>query len=82
VEIWQDATNSHGVGVLIEDESAVSIDETEQADLTVFAEVWLKNIRVQQRIGGDAVIYSIFNRWDDRNPKIWRFHRCLLTKCK
>jgi hypothetical protein len=43
-EIWQDAVNSHGVGVLIEDGLAVSIDETEQADLTVFAEVWLKNI--------------------------------------
>jgi len=51
-EIWQDAVNSHGVGVLIEDGNAVSIDETEQADLTVFAEVWLKNIRVQQRLGG------------------------------
>jgi hypothetical protein len=47
-EIWQDAVNSHSVGVLIEDGLAVSIDETEQADLTVFAEVWLKNIRVQQ----------------------------------
>ena len=43
-EIWQDATNSRGVGVLIEDGMAVSIDETEQADLTVFAEVWLKNV--------------------------------------
>ena len=51
VEIWQDPVNSHGVGVLIEDGLAVSIDETEQADLTVFAEVWLKNIREQQRIG-------------------------------
>ena len=30
---------------------SVSIDETEQADMTVFAEVWLKNSRVQQRIG-------------------------------
>jgi hypothetical protein len=49
-EIWQDAVNSHSVGVLIEDGMAVSIDETEQADLTVFAEVWLKNIRVQQRL--------------------------------
>jgi hypothetical protein len=47
-EIWQDAVNSHSVGVLIEDGKAVSIDETEQADMTVFAEVWLKNIRVQQ----------------------------------
>jgi len=51
VEIWQDAVNSHSVGVLIEDGKAVSIDETEQADMTMFAEVWLKNIRVQQRIG-------------------------------
>jgi hypothetical protein len=50
-EIWQDAVNSHGVGILIEDGLAVSIDETEQADLTVFAEVWLKNIRVQQGLG-------------------------------
>ena len=50
-EIWQDPVNSHSVGVLIEDGMAVSIDETEQADLTVFAEVWLKNIRMQQRIG-------------------------------
>jgi hypothetical protein len=50
-EIWQDAVNSHDVGVLIEDGLAVSIDETEQADLTVFAEVWLKNIRVQQGLG-------------------------------
>jgi len=50
-EIWQDAVNSHSVGILIEDGMAVSIDETEQADMTVFAEVWLKNIRVQQRIG-------------------------------
>jgi hypothetical protein len=41
-EIWQDAVNSHGVCVLIEDGKAVSIDETEQADMTVFAEVWLK----------------------------------------
>jgi hypothetical protein len=49
-EIWQDAVNSHNVGVLIEDGLAVSIDETEQADMTVFAEVWLKNIRVQQGI--------------------------------
>ena len=47
-EIWQDAVNSHGVGIQIENGDAVSIDETEQADLTVFAEVWLKNIRVQQ----------------------------------
>jgi hypothetical protein len=30
---------------------AVSIDETEQADMTVFAEVWLKNIWVQQGLG-------------------------------
>jgi hypothetical protein len=37
--------------VEIEDGNAISIDETEQADMTVFAEVWLKNIRVQQRIG-------------------------------
>jgi hypothetical protein len=47
VEIWQDAVNSlnsHSVGVLIEDGKAVSIDETEQADMTMFAEVWLKNI--------------------------------------
>jgi hypothetical protein len=51
VEIWQDAVNSHGVGVLIEDGLAVSVDETEQADMTVFAEVWLKNIRVQQGLG-------------------------------
>ena len=51
VEIWQDAVNSHSVGVLIEDGKAVSIDETEQADMTMFAEVWLKNIRVQQRLG-------------------------------
>jgi hypothetical protein len=51
VEIWQDAVNSHSVGVLIEDGLAVSIDETEQADMTVFAEVWLKNIWVQQRLG-------------------------------
>jgi len=50
-EIWQDAVNSHNVGVLIEDGLAVSIDELEQADMTVFAEVWLKNIREQQRIG-------------------------------
>jgi hypothetical protein len=50
-EIWQDAVNSHSVGVLIEDGNAVSIDETEQADLTVFAEVWLKNIRQQQQLG-------------------------------
>jgi hypothetical protein len=50
-EIWQDAVNSHSVGVEIEDGNAISIDETEQADLTVFAEVWLKNIRMQQRIG-------------------------------
>jgi Xaa-Pro aminopeptidase len=39
------------VGVRIEDGLAVSIDETEQADMTVFAEVWLKNIRVQQGLG-------------------------------
>ncbi|MEA2051430.1 MAG: hypothetical protein U9O90_01205 [Euryarchaeota archaeon] len=51
-EIWQDPVNSHSVGVLIEDGMAVSIDETEQADMTVFAEVWLKNIRVQQGLGG------------------------------
>ena len=51
VEIWQDAVNSHSVGVEIEDGNAISIDETEQADMTVFAEVWLKNIREQQRIG-------------------------------
>ena len=51
VEIWQDAVNSHSVGVLIDDGMAVSIDETEQADLTVFAEVWLKNIRQQQQLG-------------------------------
>ena len=38
-ELWQDAVNSHSVGLLIEDGKAVSIDETEQADLTVFAEV-------------------------------------------
>jgi hypothetical protein len=38
-EIWQDPVNSHSVGVLIEDGLAISIDETEQADLTVFAEV-------------------------------------------
>jgi len=50
-EIWQDPINSHGVGVLIEDGKEVSIDETEQADMTVFAEVWLKNIRVQQGLG-------------------------------
>jgi hypothetical protein len=50
-EIWQDPVNSHGVGVLIEDGNAVSIDETEQADLTVFSEVWLKNIRQQQGLG-------------------------------
>jgi hypothetical protein len=50
-EIWQDGVNSHNVGLLIEDGLAVSIDETEQADLTVFAEVWLKNIRVQQELG-------------------------------
>jgi hypothetical protein len=50
-EIWQDPVNSHGVGVLIEDRKAVSIDETEQADMTMFAEVWLKNIRVQQGLG-------------------------------
>jgi hypothetical protein len=50
-EIWQDAVNSHGVGVLIEDDMAVSIDELEQADMTVFAEVRLKNIRVQQGLG-------------------------------
>jgi hypothetical protein len=50
-EIWQDAVNSHGVGIQIENGDAVSIDETEQADLTVFAEVWLKNIRVQQGLG-------------------------------
>jgi hypothetical protein len=37
--------------VLIEDGLAVCIDETEQADLTVFAEVWLKNIRQQQQLG-------------------------------
>ncbi len=51
VEIWQDAVNSHSVGVQIEDGDAVSIDETEQADMTMFAEVWLKNIWEQQRIG-------------------------------
>jgi len=50
-EIWQDGVNSHNVGLLIEDGLAVSIDETEQADMTVFAEVWLKNIREQQSIG-------------------------------
>jgi hypothetical protein len=49
--IWQDPVNSHGVGIQIEDGNAVSIDETEQADMTVFAEVWLKNIRVQQGLG-------------------------------
>ena len=47
-EIWQDPVNSHGVCVLIEDGLALSIDETEQADMTIFAEVWLKNIWVQQ----------------------------------
>ena len=51
VVIWQDAVNSHGVGIRIDGGMAVSIDETEQADMTVFAEVWLKNIRVQQRLG-------------------------------
>ena len=51
VEIWQDAVNSHGVCVLIEDGKAVSIDETEQADMTVFAEAWLGNIWVQQGLG-------------------------------
>jgi hypothetical protein len=51
VEIWQDAVNSHNVGVLIEDDLAVSIDETEQADMTMFAEVWLKNIWEQQGLG-------------------------------
>ena len=51
VEIWQDAVNSHGVGILVDDGMAVSIDETEQADMTMFAEVWLKNIRVQQGLG-------------------------------
>jgi len=51
VEIWQDAVNSHSVGVLIEDEKAVSIDETKPVDMTVFAEVWLKNIRQQQQLG-------------------------------
>ena len=51
VEIWQDAVNSHSVGVLIEDGKAVSIDETEQADMTMFAEVWLKNIWEQQGLG-------------------------------
>jgi hypothetical protein len=45
------STTSHSVGVLIEDGKTVSIDETEQADVTMFAEVWLKNIRVQQRVG-------------------------------
>jgi hypothetical protein len=50
-EIWQDPVNSHGVGVQIENGSAVSIDETEQADMTVFAEVWLKNIWQQQQLG-------------------------------
>ena len=50
-EIWQDAVNSHSVGVLIEDGKAVSIDETEQADMTMFAEVWLKNIWEQQGLG-------------------------------
>jgi hypothetical protein len=39
VEIWQDAVNSHSVGVLIEDGKA-----------TMFAEVWLKNIWEQQGI--------------------------------
>ena len=58
-EIWQDAVNSHSVGVLIEDGKAVSIDETEQADLTVFAEVWLKNIRVQQGLGGRCEVFNI-----------------------
>jgi hypothetical protein len=51
VEIWQDAVNSHSVGVLIEDGKAVSIDETEQADMSMFAEVWLKNIWEQQGLG-------------------------------
>jgi hypothetical protein len=51
VEIWQDAVNSHSVGVLIEDGKAISIDETEQADMTMFAEVWLKNIWEQQGLG-------------------------------
>jgi hypothetical protein len=51
VEIWQDAVNSHGVGVQIENGDAVSIDETEQADMTMFAEVWLKNIWEQQGLG-------------------------------
>jgi len=50
-EIWQDAVNTHSVGVLIEDSLALSIDETEQADMTMFAEVWLKNIREQQGLG-------------------------------
>jgi len=50
-EIWQDAVNSHNVGLLIEDGLAVSIDETEQADMTMFAEVWLKNIWEQQGLG-------------------------------
>ena len=43
-EIWQDPVNSHCVGVLIEGGKAVSIDETEQVDMTVFAEVWIKDI--------------------------------------
>ena len=51
VEIWQDAVNSHSVGVLIEDGLAVSIDEMEQADMTMFVEVWLKNIWEQQGLG-------------------------------
>ena len=50
-EIWQDAVNRHSVGVLIEDSLAVSIDELEQADMTMFAEVWLKNIKEQQGLG-------------------------------
>jgi len=58
-EIWQDAVNSHSVGVLIEDGMAVSIDETEQADMTVFAEVWLKNIKEQQGLEGRCEVFNI-----------------------
>jgi len=66
--------------VLIEDGLAVSIDETEQADMTVFAEVWLKKYEGAARARRDRVIYSISNRCNDRNYKIWCLQRWLLMQ--
>ena len=50
-EIWQDPEMRHGVGVLIKKGNLICIDETEQANITEFAEVWLRKIWQQQGLG-------------------------------